>query len=166
MRGRERNRATLALVALAIAVIVAACSPPAAPPPPACVGPATPPDATTSAVFNATNLARNASGLPALNWNPQLWCLAGDWSSQMAASDNMAHRDLNPVIRSADYAGYQTLGENVLRSPGPMSGDAMHAAWMGSPSHQANILAPAFNSFAFAFTVSGGVTWATENFGG
>jgi len=166
MRRHRRNRVRPALGVLAIALIGAACSPAVASAPPACVGPSAPPDAVSSAVFNATNVARSSSGLSPLNWNPQLWCLASDWSNQMMASGSMHHRDLSPVLRSADYDGYNTLGENILHGPDSLSGDAMHAAWMDSPEHRANILSPAFNSFAFAFTVSGGQAWATENFGG
>jgi uncharacterized protein YkwD len=166
MRGTRRTRVTLAVAALAIALVGAACSPVIAPAPGPCVGPPTPPDAVSSAVFTATNLARQSSGLEPLTWNPQLWCLASDWSNQMAASGYIHHRELSPVLRSADYDGYDTLGENVLHGPSSMSGDAMQTAWIGSPEHRANILSPAFSSFAVAFTVSGGEGWATANFGG
>jgi len=166
MRGYRRNRVRLALAALAIAAVGAACSPSVAPAPPACVGPPGPPDAVSSAVFDATNLGRYLSRLPALTWNPQLWCLASDWSNQMAASGSMQHRNLSPVLFSTDYNSYNTLGENILHGPDSLSGDAMNTAWMDSPEHRANILSPAFSSFAFAFTVSGGQVWATENFGG
>lgn len=167
MRGRRRrHRGALAGALVAIALLVAACGPPAPPPPPACVGPGAPPDAVTSAVFNATNVSRAGSGLGALAWNPQLWCLASDWSNQMAASASMRHRDLGSVIRSPEYRPYRTLGENILHGPDSMTGDAMHAAWMGSAPHAANILSAQFSSFAFAYTLANGQVWATENFGG
>jgi len=157
--------------ALAIAAIAGACStgptPSAAPAPAAqgCNGPGGPPDATTSAIFNATNASRGASGLGGLRWDPQLWCLASGWSRVMGDSGSMRHRDIGASLNSAEFAGYRTLGENVLNGPAGMSGDAMHAAWMNSPAHRANILSGAFSSFAVAIYNNGQV-WATENFGG
>ena len=161
------------VVALAIAGAAAACGPtpspspsPAAAPPSACQGPGGPPDAMTSAIFNATNASRGSAGLPPLAWNPRLWCLASEWSKVMGDSNNMYHRDLGATIRSPEFSGYGTLGENVLVGPSNMSGADMHSAWMNSPEHRANILSGAFSSFAVATYSVNGSVWATENFGG
>jgi uncharacterized protein YkwD len=78
----------------------------------------------------------------------------------------MHHRDLGTVLAAPDYAGYQTVGENVLQGPPNMSGGSMHDAWMNSPEHRANILSGAFSSFAVAVYYANGQVWATENFGG
>jgi len=182
MRGTRRQRASIAAAALAIAVIASACvpsAPPAAPPaapapapapapagPPACTGPGGPPDAASAAILNATNASRAGAGLAPLAWNPRLWCLASSWSSHLAAINALEHSDLNATLHSSDYATYRTLGENLLRGPVGMSGDSMHTAWMGSPAHAANVMSPAFNSFAVALTASNGQVFATENFGG
>jgi uncharacterized protein YkwD len=172
MRATGKKRAIAAIGAMAVALIASACAPPAAPPPPAspppsaCGGPAAPPDATSVAVLNATNASRAGAGLGPLAWNPQLWCLASEWSNHLAAINGLTHRDLSATIGSPEYAGYRTLGENLLRGPATMTGGEMHASWMGSPLHQANILSPAFNSIGFAFAFGNGQVFATENFGG
>ena len=117
-------------------------------------------------MLNATNTSRAAVGVAPLVWNGQLLCLASAWSNNLAAVKSLVHRDLNATIRSSEYQGYQTLGENILKGSAGMSGDEMHAAWMASPLHQANILSPAFSSMGFAFTIANGQVFATENFGG
>jgi uncharacterized protein YkwD len=160
----------IAITALAVAGFAAACAGPApAPAPaPACSGPGGPPDATTSAVYNATNASRAGAGVGGLSWNPQLWCLASEWSAEMGRT-GMHHRDLDATIRRPDYSGYTTLGENVLYGPATMSGEEMHDAWMNSPTHRANILSPTFTSFAVATAYPQGPygqVSATENFGG
>jgi uncharacterized protein YkwD len=114
------------------------------------------------------NADRAAAGLRALSWNRQLYCLATDWSAQMAATGNLHHRDLNVTIRSAAYSAYRTLGENVLRGSAGMSGQAMEAAWMASPAHRANVLSPSFTSIGIglAYSPDGSQVYATQNFGG
>jgi uncharacterized protein YkwD len=172
-KSRKRTkRFRIAALAVAIAGLGTACGLPAAAPPPAgggCKGPGGPPDATTSAIFNATNASRAAVGVGGVSWNPQLWCLASEWSAEMGRTGSMHHRDLNATIRQPAFSGYRTLGENVLFGPASMSGADMHAAWMNSPGHRANILSGAFTSFAVATNYPqgpGGQVWATENFGG
>lgn len=172
------KRLGVVIAALAIAIL-AACAPPSAPAPPAppaasaasaassaCPGPGAPPDAISVALLNATNASRGGAGLAPLSWNGQLWCLASEWSSHLAGINGLEHRDLNATLRSPAFAGYRTVGENVFSGPAGMSGNDMHAAWMGSPLHQANILSPAFSSIGFAYTIVGGQVFATENFGG
>jgi|GEM_PF-1257506 len=166
MRATAKQRAIAVIAAMVIAVVSSACAPPAPPAPPACVGPAGPPDAVSAAVLNATNVSRAGASLGPLAWNPQLWCLASAWSNHLAAINALVHRDLNATIRSPEFGGYRTVGENILSGPAGMSGDTMNAMWMGSPLHQANILSPAFSSIGFAYTISGGQVFATENFGG
>lgn len=171
--GTKRTKRTkgvgIAAAVLSIAGVGAACAPSPPPAPPAAAsscGPAGPPDSVTSTIYNLTNSSRGAAGLRGLSWNRQLYCLASDWSANMAAQGRMYHRDLGATIRSPGYSGYRTLGENVLYGPAGMSGEAMHTAWMNSPGHRANILSGAFTSFAVATRTSGGTVWATENFGG
>jgi uncharacterized protein YkwD len=168
---KRTRRFGVAAAALAIAGVGAACVPSPAPAPPAAAsypacGPGGPPDATTSTIFNLTNSSRGASGLGGLAWSRQLYCLASEWSANMAAQGRMYHRDLNSAIRSSGYNNYRTLGENVFYGPAGTSGASMHTAWMSSAGHRANILSGAFTSFAVATYTSGGTVWATENFGG
>jgi uncharacterized protein YkwD len=164
------QRIGAAIAVLGIVAVGAACRPapaPArAPAPPSCNGPGGPPDAVTSTVFNRTNGQRGASGLGGLWWNPQLYCLAVDWSTQLGNSGTFQHRDLGSVLNSAPYAGYRTLGENILRGSASLSGDAMHDAWMASAAHAANILSPSYSSIGIGLYYINGQVYATENFGG
>jgi uncharacterized protein YkwD len=118
-------------------------------------------------VFRDVNADRAAAGLRALSWNPQLYCLANDWSAFMAGGATLQHRDLNTTIRTTAYSSYRTLGENILRGPGGMTGAAMEDAWMASPGHRANILSGGFSSIGISLSWgSDGRVYATQNFGG
>jgi uncharacterized protein YkwD len=166
-RAKGKRRFGVVIAALAIAIL-AACAPPTPPAPPAsaCSGPGAPPDAFSVTILNATNGSRAGSGLAPLSWNGQLWCLASEWSVHLVGVNALVHRDLGATIRQPDYGGYQTLGENLLRGPDGMGADAMHAAWMNSAGHRANLLNPAFSSMAIALAWGNGSVFATENFGG
>ena len=166
-RAPRRRRGRLIAAALAIAIIGAACGPSVAAGPPACVGPGAPPDAISSGVLAATNNDRAANGLAPLQWNAQLWCLASAWSTQIAGNGTLTHRDLNATIRSAEYASYRTLGENLLRGPAALAPESMEVAWMNSSGHRANVLSAQFTSAAVAYTMTGdGQVFVTVNFGG
>jgi uncharacterized protein YkwD len=169
MRAKRHGKRKVgaAIAVLALAAVGAACGPAAAPAPPSCNGPAGPPDAVTSTVLNETNAKRNQAGRASLSWNRQLYCLAVDWSTQLGQSGSFHHRNLGPVINSPEYAGYHTLGENILRGPASMSGASMVSAWMASPGHAANILSPSYTSIGIGlFYTSNGQVYATQNFGG
>jgi uncharacterized protein YkwD len=164
--GVQKRRIGVGIAVLAVAVL-AACAPP--PPPaaaPACAGPGGPPDAASVTILNATNGLRGSVGVGPLGWNGQLWCLASEWSNHLVGVNALVHRDLAATIRQPDFAGFRTLGENILRGPQSMTADAMHAAWVGSPGHYANLVNPAFSSMAFASALGNGQVFATENFGG
>jgi uncharacterized protein YkwD len=168
MRGSPKRRIGVLVAGLAVAALLSACGIQPSEGAPACDAPAGPPDAVTTVIFNRVNSDRAASGLAPVTWNRQLYCLALDWSSRMTASGDLHHRDLSAVINSADYRSYTTIGENILRGPSTLSGDAMEDAWMNSPSHRENILAPSFTSIGIATvgTSDGQTIYATQNFGG
>ena len=132
MRATRSGRIKTLVGGLAVAALATACGPKVAGGPAPCAAPSTPTHPVSSAILNQVNADRARSGLPGLAWNRQLYCLATDWSQQMAASGDLHHRDLNTTIRSAGYEGYRTLGENVLRGPPGMTGEQMEAAWMAS----------------------------------
>jgi len=166
-RGRQRRRALIGAAFLVLALGAAACGEEAAapppPPPPNC--PAAPPDAITSTILNQTNADRANAGLGGLSWNPQLACLAREWTNTMVGGAGLTHRDLGSTIRSPGYEGYASLAENILVGPGTMDGLAMQAARMNSPGHYRNNVGN-YDSIGIA-VASGpdGRLWATENFG-
>ena len=81
----------------------------------------------------ATNAARAAAGLPALQLNGQLSAVAQGWANHLAASGVLAH---NPSLRN-QVSGWTLLGENVGMSGSVAS---VQQAFMNSPEHRANIL--------------------------
>jgi uncharacterized protein YkwD len=150
--------------AVAMAVVIALGLSSCALPDTSAAGPG---DPYTAALFNALNHDRAVNGLPQLTWSPKLGNLAGNWAQQMANVNSLYHQNLGALINSPDYAGYRTLGENILVGPGSMSAGSMEAAWMASPLHRANILSGAFNIVGIGY-VRGpdGRLWAVQDFGG
>jgi uncharacterized protein YkwD len=159
----KRSCAALAFVALALTGTACTLAPA---PPASCPGEATPPTALVSALVQLTNAARASNGLPPLAWNPQLACLAQQWSDHMAASGQLMHRDLGSLFRNPAYSGYHALGENIFEGTPSMTADGMQNVWMNSPDHRANILAGNFSSFGIGVSYANGRVWATEDFSG
>jgi len=81
----------------------------------------------------ATNSARAAAGLPALQLDGQLNAVAQAWAQHLAAANALSH---NGALRS-QVSNWTYLGENV-----GMAGDipSVQQAFMNSPEHRANIL--------------------------
>jgi uncharacterized protein YkwD len=164
---KSRRRIGMVVAVAGVVMLLAACQPQAASVKSASTcGPAAPDNSITQTVFNRVNSDRAANGLGPLSWNAQLACLAQDHSNTMATTGDFSHRDLSVTIRQPDYAGYASLGENILVGPNTMAGDAMEDAWMNSPGHRANILSANFDSIGIAVGWSSdGRIWATQNFG-
>jgi uncharacterized protein YkwD len=165
---RFRRKPVRVLIAAAVLGISAtACFGPAPAPGASCSGPPGPPDAVTAAAFDGANADRSANGVAPVQWNPQLWCLASDWSNHMASTGTMTHQDLRSILNSPEYTGYNALGENIIHGPGTITGQQMETAWMASPEHRANLLSPGFTSVGVATArASDGTMYATEDFGG
>lgn len=161
LRTRSRRLAVVAAV-LALGIAAAACGPDAAAPP---AGADAPPDAITATIFNRTNADRSANGLRSLAWNGQLAGLAGEWAYHMAVDRQFHHRNLAATLDATGFEGYAALGENILVGPDGIDGNAMHDAWMRSPSHHAVIMGN-WDSLGIAYTVGAdGNLRAVANFG-
>jgi uncharacterized protein YkwD len=155
-----QRRARLMASALAVAALTAGC-----------FGAAAEPSTTSHSVnpkeiVTLVNQARAAKGLPSLSWNNQLGALAQDWSAHMAATGRFAHRNLQATITRPEFSGFARLDENILVGRCGMSAGEMHAAWMNSPGHRANILAPEADVIGVGVVCGpDGRVWATQNFG-
>ncbi len=119
------NRLALALTTLAL-VLAALVSGTAT---------AQPAGATTTedGVTSRLNGARTAHGLPALTTRGDLTEVARAQAGRMADSRTLFH---NPNL-TTDVTGWRYVGENVGYGPDT---ESVHAAFMGSPGHRANIL--------------------------
>jgi uncharacterized protein YkwD len=128
----------------------------------------TPPaDPYQRAMFNALNYNRVMSGLPPLTWSPKLANTAGTWAHQMSNANSLYHQNLGALISSPEYAGYRTMGENILVGSGGMSPTQVQGTWMNSAPHRANILSGAFNIVGIGYYRGpDGRLWAVQDFGG
>jgi Cysteine-rich secretory protein family len=95
---------------------------------------ATPAFASASGdLATATNNARAAAGLPALQLDSQLSAVAQAWAEKLAASNVLSH---NAALRS-QVSNWTYLGENVGMAADVAS---VQTAFMDSPEHRDNIL--------------------------
>jgi uncharacterized protein YkwD len=110
-------------------------------------------DAETQ-MLDRLNVARAELGLQALVRIPTLDTFAREWSTFMAGGgcqelqgSNLCHRsNLSLVATLASPKGWTWTGENVGRIPDGGSLDALHNAFMNSPSHRENVLNLYYNA--------------------
>ena len=89
-----------------------------------------------------TNQVRASQGLPALTTDSQLTAVAQAWAAELAVRGVISH---NPSVRS-QVVGWKIVGENV-----GVGGtvDAVHAGFVASPTHYANLVDPAYTKVGF-----------------
>jgi Cysteine-rich secretory protein family len=89
-----------------------------------------------------TNQVRASQGLPALSTDSQLTSVAQAWAAELASRGVISH---NPSLRS-QVIGWKIVGENV-----GVGGtvDAVHAGFVASPTHYANLVDPAYTKVGF-----------------
>ena len=89
-----------------------------------------------------TNQVRASQGLPALTMDSQLTSVAQAWAAELASRGVISH---NPSVRS-QVIGWKIVGENV-----GVGGtvDAVHAGFVASPTHYANLVDPAYTKVGF-----------------
>ncbi|HZR82748.1 MAG TPA: CAP domain-containing protein [Candidatus Binatia bacterium] len=99
--------------------------------------------------------------VPPMIWNDGLAAAARAHSDDMGAHGCFQHDSCNGESWSRRitryYSGWSWLGENIIgvvNTP-----ELMHAGWMGSAGHRANILSGAFTEFG------GGIGTGRNNFG-
>ena len=109
-------------------------------------------------VYSLLNDARWADGQAGLVRNTALDQVAADWAAKLAASGTLSH---SPDYASQIPAGWSNAGENVAQ--GQPDAGSMHAAWMASPGHRANILG-SYTDVGIAFLSAGGTTWGVQVF--
>jgi uncharacterized protein YkwD len=147
---------------------------PLAPPPQQGGLDTSPMDASSQALFDATNRHRTASGLPALRGNGQLFGIARIRSQDMAENNYFAHT--SPVTGDNAFTlmdrygvPYAWAGENIAKNNYPDSdsvGVADDALW-NSPPHRENILNPNYTDVGIALVVDAlGMKYFTIVFSG
>ncbi|WP_309112653.1 CAP domain-containing protein [Saccharothrix sp.] len=117
-------------------------------------------------IFDRVNAERAARGLAPVSWNEELAAVAAQWSRHMAATGRFEHQDTRALLGREDLAGFVAIGENIFRSTGPVPAGAVHAGWMRSPGHRANVLNPGWDRVGIGvFCADDGSVWATQEFG-
>jgi uncharacterized protein YkwD len=143
-------------VAAAVASLLGAPGRAAADPRPAGVAPA-----IAAEFVYAIEVVRGQRGLPALIPDASVSAGAQEWSGGMALFNTLVHDRQFGTELSANDPSWQVEGENVGVGPSPQS---VHAAFMASPEHLANILGNYTHVGVGVFVDGTGRVWVTERF--
>ena len=110
-------------------------------------------------IFVLVNAQRAAHGLRPVLMSPCATRYAAPWTTHMAATNQLVHQSLAPILRCPARAA----GENIAY--GNVTADQMMNMWMNSAGHRANILNPKFNRLGIgAVRTTSGRWWATQDF--
>jgi uncharacterized protein YkwD len=116
-------------------------------------------------LFNAVNRERAAQGLSILQWDDALASAARDHANQMALHNLMSHQlpGEPALVARANAAGvrFSVIAENVAIGP---DASTIHAAWMRSPGHRANILRPELSALGIAVVQGKDGLFAVQDF--
>jgi uncharacterized protein YkwD len=116
-------------------------------------------------LFEALNQERATQGLPLLHWDNALALAARRHADRMAQLNQLSHQlpSEPDLVTRASQAGarYGALAENVAVGPDP---SAIHAMWMRSPGHRANILNPELTAVGVAVERGGSGLFAVQDF--
>jgi uncharacterized protein YkwD len=161
----------------------------ASPPPPTTTAPPPPPPAPAPARVRATavrapapapapavaapdsearalqllNGERARAGLPPLRLNSGATSVARAWSTAMSVRKLAHNPNLSRDLGQAGVTGWAAAGENVGDGT---SADQLHALFMASSGHRANILSSQFSEVGIGAVMSGGKLWLTMDFVG
>jgi uncharacterized protein YkwD len=116
-------------------------------------------------LFSSVNQARQAQGLPPLRWNESLAAAARRHAAIMAERGTAQHAfdgelSLSARVKQAG-AHFTWLSENVCEGPTPIF---IHAQFMKSPAHRANVLDRDMDSIGIGIADHDGQLYAVEDF--
>ncbi len=116
-------------------------------------------------LFDAANRERHQQGLPELKWDDALAGAARKHAAQMAGHGTLSHQlsgEASLPARVA-HAGvhHSWLSENVAEGT---SAEDIHAQFMKSANHRANILDSDMDTVGIGVVQSGGKWYAVEDF--
>lgn len=116
-------------------------------------------------LFSAANAERTQRGLRALRWDNTLYRAAVEHGHEMAEREAISHQfqgepDLSARVQQLG-GRFSRVAENVAEAPTAVD---IHAAWMHSPGHRANLLDPNVDSIGIGVVNRGGELYAVEDF--
>ncbi len=116
-------------------------------------------------LFRLANQERMARGLTPLSWNAPLAAAARAHALRMSQQDALSHQypgELGMADRAAKAgARFSSLAENIGEE---RQAETLHAEWMESPPHRANLLDPQLDSVGIAVVERSGNLFAVEDF--
>jgi len=116
-------------------------------------------------LLSSINDARRSQGIPPLRWNESLAAAARHHAAIMAEHRSAQHAFASEPGLSARVkqtgAHFSWLSENVTEGP---NSEFIHAQFMHSPSHRANILDIDMNSIGIGVVERNGQFYAVEDF--
>jgi hypothetical protein len=121
--------------------------------------------AAERALFDSANQERKAMGLGLLMWDESLAGAARRHAAIMAQHNALSHQfpdepDLSARLSSAG-AHFSLVAENVAVGP---SAAEIHAGWMKSPPHRANLLDPMLDRLGVGVVEKDGALFAVQDF--
>jgi len=123
------------------------------------------PSAPEQSLFNAANRERMAMGIKPLKWDQSLAAAAHTHALRMAQQNDLSHQfPGEPSMEDRAVktgARFSSLAENIAEGP---QADTIHAEWMESPPHRANLLDPQMDSLGVAVVEKNGTLFAVEDF--
>lgn len=93
--------------------------------------------ANQTKMVDLVNSSRRSAGLAGVSANEQTATKAQNWAAHMARTGVVEHTGGNSRIDTSGIPKWCSVGENVGMAN---SIEALHAAWMRSANHKANIL--------------------------
>ncbi len=116
-------------------------------------------------LFAAVNQARRNQGMAPLHWNDSLAAAARHHAAVMAEHRSVQHgfegEPSLPARVNQTGAHFSWLSENVTQGSGA---ESIHAQFMESPRHRANILDTDMNSVGVGVVERSGQLFAVEDF--
>lgn len=123
------------------------------------------PAAAEQVLFGDANRERSARGLSALKWDKTLARAARKHARLMAQKNSLSHQfPGEPALNVRAMrvgARFTEIAENVAEA---RSAGVIHAEWMKSPPHRANLLDPDLDSVGIAVAKRHGQLFAVEDF--
>ncbi len=116
-----------------------------------------------SQLFAMMNAERDGAHVPRLSQSGGAGAVARDWAAVMAREQTMRHNPNLGGDLSARGVGWSRCGENVGYGT---STSQVHAMFMGSGGHRANILDPGYTSAGVGVASAGGKVWVVVVFVG
>ncbi|HEX4903310.1 MAG TPA: DUF4214 domain-containing protein, partial [Acidimicrobiales bacterium] len=126
-------------------------------------------EGTELEVVRLHNEARRAAGLAPLDVHVTMHTDARRWSAEMARRQQLVHQTSAAGVASYSQTScaaadpqWRSCSENV--AVGQSSASAVHAAWMASSAHRANLMDPGVNRVGIGVWSDGQRLWWTARY--